>query len=222
AEKMLAAAKTDQARARAEEAKQKAADKVADLQSKLDTAKADAQSKLDAAAAAQDAAKAAEAKRAEAVKAAREAKLALEPVAVFISRNKQRLYVRRGFEPILDVPVTIRDADKPIGTHVFTATAGTDGGLRWTAATLEGGDDAKAALDRIAIPPEVLERIAPTAMPRSSLIISDEPLNGETNNRTEFIVVLNDQPKGGLALRGSPSTAGRGGGFFGFPGWGFF
>jgi hypothetical protein len=54
---------------------------------------------------------------------------------------------------------------------------------------------------RISIPQDVLDRIAPTALPRSSLVISDEPLNRETNYRTEFVVVLNNQPQGGLAMR---------------------
>src|SRR5215831_5915186 len=88
AEKALAAAKTDQAQARAEELKQKAAAKAGELQSQLDTAEANAKSKLDAAAA-QDAAKAAEVRRADAAKAAREAKLVLGPVSVFISRTTQ-------------------------------------------------------------------------------------------------------------------------------------
>ena len=223
AEKGLAAAKTDQAKARAEDPKQKAAVKVAELQTQLDTAKANAQSKLDTVAAAQDAAKAAEAKRADTAKTARDAKLALVPASVFISRRTQRLYVRRGFESILDVPVTIRDPDKAIGTHVFTAVGRTDAGMRWTAATIEGMDDAKAALDRITIPQDVLDRIAPTALPRSSLIISDEPLNRETNYHTEFVVVLNDQPQGGLAMRRRPAdvrTARRNDGGFGWRGWG--
>ena len=201
AEKALAAAKTDQAKARAEEQKAKAAAKAAELGTQLDTVKADAKAKLDAAATAQDAANAAEAKRADAAKAAREAKLALEPVSVFISRATQRLYVRRGFGAYFDVPVTIRDPDRRIGTHVFTAVARTGAGLRWTAVTIDSADDAKSALDRITIPQDVLDRIAPTALPRSSIIISDEPLNRETNYRTEFVVVLNNQPQGGLAMR---------------------
>ena len=216
AEKALAAAKTDQARARAEEAKQKAAAKVAELQTQLDTAEANAKAKLDAAAAAQEAAKAAETRRAETANAAREAKLALEPVSVFISRATQKLYVRRPtqkrapeagvmFDTTLEVPVTIRNPDKPIGTHVFTAVAGNNRGLRWTAVTIDGGDNAKAALDRISIPQDVLDRIAPTALPRSSLIISDEPPHRETNYRTEFVVALNNQPQGGLAMRKRPA-----------------
>src|SRR5580704_12153224 len=201
AEKALAAAKTDQAKARAEDLKAMAAAKTAELGTRLDIAKADAKAKLDAATAAQDAANAAEARRADTAKAAREAKLALEPVSVFISRATQRLYVRRGFGAYLEVPVTIRDPDQRIGTHVFTAVARTDAGLRWTAVTIDSGDDAKSALDRITIPRDVLDRIAPTALPRSSITISDEPLNRETNYRTEFVVVLNNQPQGGLAMR---------------------
>jgi L,D-transpeptidase catalytic domain len=237
AEKMLAHAKTEQARARAEEQKQKAAAKAAEAQKQLDTAKADA--KLNAAAAAKDALKAAEARKADAVKAALEARLALEPVSVFISRATQKLYVRRGtgnrapgggmmFDATIEVPITIRDPGRPLGTHVFTAVARADAGLRWTAVTIDGPDNAQDALDRITIPRDVLDRIAPTALPRSSITISDEPLHSETNYRTEFIVVLNDQPQGGIANRprtpvvrvASPDFWG---GFFGFGngnGWG--
>jgi len=201
AEKVLAAATTDQDKARTEDARQKVAAKAADLGTQFDAAKADAQSKRDAAAAAQTAAKTAEAKRTETAAAARDAKLALDPVSVFISRKTKKLYVRRGFQATIEVPIAIRDPDKPIGTHIFTAVARTDSGLRWTAVTIDDGDDAKNALDRITIPQDVLDRIAPTAAPRSSLIISDEPPNREQNYRTEFVVVLNNQPQGGLAIR---------------------
>jgi hypothetical protein len=222
AEKMLAAAKTDEDKARAEEFKQKAAAKAADLGTQLDAAKADTQSKLDAAAAAKSAVKAAEAKRVDTAAAARDAKLALEPVSVFISRKTNKLYVRRGFASTIEVPITIRDPDKPIGTHIFTAMARTDTGLRWTAVTIDNGDDAKDALDRISIPQDVLASLAPTAAPRTSLIISDEPPNREQNYRTEFVVVLNNQPQGGLAIRkpASDIVAGRNDGY-GYYGYGY-
>jgi len=73
AEKLLAAAKTDQDKARTEDARQKVAARAADLGTQLEAAKADAQAKRDAAAAAQTAAKAAEAKRTETAAAARDA-----------------------------------------------------------------------------------------------------------------------------------------------------
>ena len=105
------------------------------------------------------------------------------------------------FDATIEVPVTIRNPDKPIGTHVFTAMARNDAGLRWTAVTIDDGDDAKDALDRITIPQDVLDRIAPTALPRSSIIVSDEPLSRETNYRTEFVAVLSNQPQGGFMTR---------------------
>jgi hypothetical protein len=69
----------------------------------------------------------------------------------------------------------------------------------------------------------VLDRIAPTALPRSSLIISDEPLNRETNYHTEFVVALHNQPQGGLAVRRAPTEVrvarGNAGGYYGFTRW---
>jgi hypothetical protein len=38
-------------------------------------------------------------------------------------------------------------------------------------------------------------------VPRSSIIVSDEPLSSETNYRTEFVAVLNNQPQGGFVTR---------------------
>jgi len=138
--------------------------------------------------------------------------LATEPVSVYVSRATQKLYVRRNthkpwadggevFDATIEVPVTIRNPDVPIGTHVFTAMATNGTGLRWSAVTIDNGDNAKNALDRITIPQDVLDRIAPTALPRSSIIVSDEPLSRETNFRTEFVAVLSNQPQGGFITR---------------------
>ena len=212
ADKALVAATTDQAKARAEERKQKASARAAETGTQLDTATADAQSRRDADLAAKDALKAAETKKTATAKAANEAKLALEPVSIYISRATQKLYVRRNthkrwpdggevFDASIELPVTIRDPDRPIGTHVFTAMARKGDGLRWTVVTIDNGDDAKNALDRITIPQDVLDRIAPTASPLSSIIVSDEPLSKETNYRTEFIAVLSNQPQGGFITR---------------------
>ncbi len=237
AEKSLAGAKTDQATAKAEELKQKAATKAADAATQLDAAKAAAQPKRDAVAATKDASKAAATKKADAAKAATDAKLALEPVSVYISRATQKLYVRRNthkpapdgggevFDTSIEVPVTIRNSDQPLGTHIFTAMAKNDSGLRWSVVSIDDGDNAKDALDRITIPQEVLDRIAPTTLPRSSIIISDEPLSAETNYRTEFVAVLSNHPQGGFITRkptappmeiASDDGWGNGGNGFGF------
>jgi hypothetical protein len=245
AEKVLAVVNaslkaTDQAKAAAQDAQQKAAAKAEDLGKQLDAAIAALKSRQDAIAAADVAAKAAEAKRVETAKAATDAKLAGEPVSIFISRATHKLYVRRDthkkwpdggelYDFSQEFPVAIKDPDKPLGTHIFTAVARDGGGLRWTEVSIDNGDSAKNALDRITFPQAVLDKIAPTAVPLSSIIISDEPLSSETNYRTEFVAVLSDQPQGGFITRApSPSTAiaragqddsGYGNGWYGSPGY---
>jgi hypothetical protein len=187
--------------------------------------------KFDAVASAREAAVAAETARVVAAEAARKAALDLEPVSVFISRKTQRLYVRQAFQPILESPVTIRDPHRPIGTHVFTAIerTGSDVDMRWSVVSLNVGHadtgvaephrprrgrsgrdgepistdpvGAKAALERIAIPQDALDRIAGIASPRSSLIISDEALSSETGKGTEFVVLMSGEPQGGIKFR---------------------
>ncbi len=71
-------------------------------------------------------------------------------------------------------------------------------------ATDPGG--AKAALDRITIPQDALDRIAAIASPRSSLIISDEALSSETGKDTEFVVLMSGEPQGGINRRRGPET----------------
>jgi hypothetical protein len=232
AEKAIARAKSDKAKARAEAWQLKAATRAAEAATKLEAVKADAAPKIDAAAKAADAAKAAATRKEDTAKAAGEAKLAAEPVSVYISRATQKLYVRRNthkpwpdggvvYDTSIEVPVTIRDPDKPIGTHIFTAMASNGAGLRWSGVTIDAGDDARAALDRVSIPQDVLDRIAPTALPRSSIVVSDEPLSRETNYRTEFVAVLSNHPQGGFKTRRPTKVAPvkdpwESGGFFSF------
>jgi hypothetical protein len=56
-------------------------------------------------------------------------------LSLFISRREGKLFVRKGFSPAFDVPITIAQPDKPLGTHLFTAgRVAKDGtGIRWLA-----------------------------------------------------------------------------------------
>ena len=206
------AATTDQGRASAEAAKLKAAAKVAETAAQIEAASADLTPKLNATAEGSAAVKDAAARTAHAAKAAKDARLALEPTSVYVSRATQMLYVRRNtrkpiadggevFDSSIEVPIAIRDPEKRIGTHIFTAMASGDSGLRWSAVTIDAGSGARDALDRVTIPQEILDLISSTAVPRTSIIVSDEPLSRETNYRTEFVVVLSDQPQGGFITR---------------------
>ena len=219
-----------EAKEHAEDAKAQAAAKIAELQLQWDVAKAGLQQRLDAVTSAREAAAAAETARIAAAEAVRQIERELQPVSVLISRKTQRLYVRQAFKPILESPVTIADPDRPIGTHVLTAIerANDDAKVRWSVVSLEGGrspnaaveprdrargsrgrdvepvptdpDGAKAALDRIVIPQDVLDRIGNIA-PRSSLIVTDEAVSSETGKGTEFVVLLSGEPQGGIKSR---------------------
>ena len=230
AETKLGSGISAEAKEQAEDAKAQAVAKIAELQVQWDVAKAGLQQRIDAVTSAREAAAAAETSRAAAVEAARQIARELQPVSVLISRKTQRLYVRQAFEPVFESPVTIADPDRPIGTHVFTAIERTtdDANLRWSVVSLGGGrppsgtvepqdrargnsgrdvepvptdrDSAKAALDRIVIPQDALNRIAGIA-PRSSLIVTDEALSSETGKGTEFVVLLSGEPQGGIKRR---------------------
>src|SRR5229473_2110795 len=230
AETALGSAISAEAKERAERDKAQAVARIAALQVQLAGAKAELQPKLDAVTRTREAAVVAETARVAAAGAARQVARESEPVSVLISRKTQRLYVRQGFEPILESPVTILDADLPIGTHVFTAMERTSGdtNMRWSVVSLDGGrphdgvvepqgrargghdrdaepmptdpGSAKTALDRIVIPPDALDRLAGFA-PRSSLIITDEALSSETGHGTDFVVLLSGEPQGGIKSR---------------------
>lgn len=124
-------------------------------------------------------------------------------VAVFISRKDKKLYVRHGYEPVYDTPIEIADADRPLGTHVFTARGDKDDAtaLYWSVVSppviARGKTEPKRssrhaakptpapmqvslpmpgaaeALDRITIPSEAMEKIASIITPGGSLLISD-------------------------------------------------
>ena len=67
---------------------------------------------------------------------------------------------------------------------------------------------AKAALDRVAIPQEAIDRIAEVMSPGSALIVSDEPMSRETGKGTDFIVVMSGEPQGGIKIRRRPQPYG--------------
>jgi hypothetical protein len=215
AERAVVSAGAPEANQQIEDTKTRLSTRISELDAELVVGKAALQPKLEAMAVARDAARAAERERVIAEEAARKAARDFAPLSVFISRKTQRLYVRQALQPILEVPVTIQDADGPIGTHVFTATERTSTGIRWSVVSLVGGrsdsnpntsvrtdpEGAKAALNRIIIPQDTRDFIAERLSPPSSFIISDEALSSETGPETEFVVLLSGQPQGGIKHR---------------------
>jgi hypothetical protein len=60
---------------------------------------------------------------------------------------------------------------------------------------------AKAALERVAIPQDALNRIGELVTPGSSLIVSDEEMSRETGKGTDFVVLMSGEPQGGIRRR---------------------
>ena len=134
----------------------------------------------------------------------------LKPVSVLISRKDQRLYIRQGFEPVMEIPVAIANPEQPLGTHVYTAMGRKDGGrdLQWSVVSLNGtrtemnrrrkstvdidtkGATPTKALDRIQFPVEALDVITDLVKPGSSLIISDEGPGPHFGAGTDFMVAV--------------------------------
>ena len=141
--------------------------------------------------------------------AQREAERRVAPISVLISKKDRRIYVRQGLSPLFDAPIEIRDPDAPLGSHLYIATAAKEDGssLKWSVMSMPEAQterrrnlasaDAKAdiswdwrpasaspseALERVDIPKDVRERIAERLWTGASLIISDEPVSGETGN----------------------------------------
>ncbi len=138
-------------------------------------------------------------------------------VSVFISRKEGRIFIRQNWKEVWEAPVTFRDPDRPLGTHIYTATdAAADGSaVKWTAISIpaEGqppkeaaalGKDkhasarvadplppetAAGALDRIELPEGARERIAELLWTGGSLIVSDNPRSYEMGEYTDFIVL---------------------------------
>ena len=216
AAKAMEIAKSPELLVRASDAKTAAEAKLADLALAASDARAIADAAQLEANAALAAAKTAEAGKTAAATAARLAAVRSEPVSVFISRKTGKLYVRQGFEPIFETPVTFQDDSQPVGTHVFTALELKDGGMgmRWNAVTITGDADeprpqkskknrdgeaqsppvrhartAASALDRLSIPKDTVDRISELMSPGSSLIISDNGISNETGKGTDFVIL---------------------------------
>jgi hypothetical protein len=69
------------------------------------------------------------------------------PISIFISRKRQRLYIRQDLEPLFDTPIVIAQPEAPFGTHVFTALEFTGADrttMRWNVVSLPGESPKRA------------------------------------------------------------------------------
>jgi hypothetical protein len=83
------------------------------------------------------------------------------------------LYVRQEFDDVFDTAVSFRNAEEPLGTHVYIALkfAPSDTKIRWVTIDVQDGAGAAAPLDRLEIPEDVRQKISE----RWSGVISSSP-----------------------------------------------
>ncbi len=106
------------------------------------------------------------------------------------------LFVRQEFGRVFDAPVSFRDPETPLGTHLYTALNFAPGetSARWVTVSLQG-DDGSSALDRLEIPKDLRQKISERLTPGSSLIIGDTALNSATLPKgADFLVWAKDTP----------------------------
>ncbi|MCK7610836.1 L,D-transpeptidase [Roseibium sediminicola] len=103
------------------------------------------------------------------------------------------LRVRRKFRDIYSAPVTIKDLDREIGTHVFTAQDFKQGdkAVDWIAVSAEGerGGAPMDVLDRVEMPEKVALELSKMLTPGTSLTITDRSFKRNTGLGTDFVVI---------------------------------
>lgn len=156
-------------------------------------------------------------------KGLKDAKAAFErrqrPITVLLSKHSNKLYVRQGYDPVMQADIEFENPEAPLGTHVFHAidysADGTD--LNWQATTAAKkyprlkrskkwrknrkknvepvanpnwpAQTPANALSRVKIPEEVAQALAEHIKPGSAIIITDERKSYETGKYTDLIVL---------------------------------
>jgi hypothetical protein len=89
------------------------------------------------------------------------------------------LYVRQDFDDVFDLPVSFRNPEEPLGTHVYIALnfAPGDTKIRWVTLDVTDGAGPVAPLDRLEIPEDVRQNISERLTPGSTFIVADTSIN---------------------------------------------
>jgi len=147
----------------------------------------------------------------------KEAERRLEPVSILFSKKEGRVFIRQDWKEVYEAPITFKDPDRPIGTHLFVAVDGdADGKVKWSAVSVPSGatpsddpprkrskndksaepapapapqgDTAAAALNRVEVADSARERIAELVWIGAQVIVTDNARSDEMDTDTDIIV----------------------------------
>jgi peptidoglycan hydrolase-like protein with peptidoglycan-binding domain len=102
------------------------------------------------------------------------------------------LYVRQDLDDVFDTAVSFRNAEEPLGTHVYVALnfAPGDTKINWVTLDVQDGAGAASPLDRLEIPDDVRQKISERLTPGSTFIVADTSINSANLPRGGDFVVL--------------------------------
>ena len=144
----------------------------------------------------------------------KEAERRLKPASVLFSKKEGRVFIRQDRKEVYEAPITFKDPDRPIGTHLFIAVNGdADGKVKWSAISVPSddvrsarkrskndknadpapapapqADTASVALDRVEVADDVRERIAELVWVGAQVIVTDNARSDEMDDDTDIIV----------------------------------
>ena len=102
------------------------------------------------------------------------------------------IYVRQDLDDVFDTAVSFRNAEEPLGTHVYVALnfAPGDTKINWVTLDVQDGAGAASPLDRLEIPDDVRQKISERLTPGSTFIVADTSINSANLPRGGDFVVL--------------------------------
>jgi lipoprotein-anchoring transpeptidase ErfK/SrfK len=147
----------------------------------------------------------------------KEADRRLEPVSILFSKKEGRVFIRQDWKEVYDAPITFKDPDRPVGTHLFIAVNGdADGKMKWSGISVPSGavpgdepsrkrskndksaepapapapqaDTPAAALERVEVADSVRDRIAELVWNGAQVIVTDNARSDEMDTDTDIIV----------------------------------
>ena len=102
------------------------------------------------------------------------------------------LYVRQDYDDVFDLPVSFRNPEEPLGTHVYIALnfAPGDTKIRWVTLDVTDGAGPAVPLDRLEISEDVRQKISERLTPGSTFIVADTSINSAGLPKGGDFVVL--------------------------------
>src|SRR5712671_5259111 len=94
------------------------------------------------------------------------------PITVFVSKKEGKVFVRKGFQPVFNAPVTVARPELPLGTHLYTASEALPDGVSFRWLELSLSDESARRIEALGEPrgsrSRHVQKTAASAVPRTA------------------------------------------------------